>query len=181
MQYRDSHQGGHELLHLPTNKIIIRRNITPMPITKAIVNTVETIAKNEGMPSGLKIVSKTDNILYDSAWIAGVDDQMNNHNATNYNNDQDQDQDYMHPDDIEGMGNAKHQTILPNTNNETVEPETNKVQEDHEYEDDDEEEIVFEEEDEEEEEEEKEDEEEEVQTEDDDDPEDDGVLRTRSG
>jgi hypothetical protein len=25
LQYRDLHQGGHELLHLPTNKIIIMR------------------------------------------------------------------------------------------------------------------------------------------------------------
>ena len=119
LRYRDTHQGGHELLHLPTNKIIVRRNITPMPITKAIVDTVEAIANKEGMTSGLKIVSKTDNILYDSDWIAGVDSMDNdNDDATNY--DENQDQDYMHPDNIEGLGNAKQQNILPNANNNTT-------------------------------------------------------------
>ena len=66
------------MLHLPTNKIIVRRNITPMPITQAIVNKVAAIANKEGMPSRLKIVSKTDNILYNSDWIAGVDPMDNN-------------------------------------------------------------------------------------------------------
>jgi len=67
LQYKDSHQGGHKLLHLPTNKIITRRDITPLPITKSILDQVSNIAINEGMPIGLKIQSKTDFLLYDSA------------------------------------------------------------------------------------------------------------------
>jgi hypothetical protein len=106
LQYRDSHQGGHELLHLLTNKIIIRRNITPLPITREIVDKVAAFADTEGMPSGLKIVSKTDTILYDSAWIAGVDapatDADNNANDDN-NAIQDNE---MHPDDIAGLAIA---------------------------------------------------------------------------
>jgi hypothetical protein len=33
LQYTDSHQGGHEILHLQTNRVIVRRNITELPIT----------------------------------------------------------------------------------------------------------------------------------------------------
>ena len=157
-----------------------------MPITQAIVNKVAAIANHEGMPSGLKIVSKTDNILYNSDWIAGVDPMNNNNNdpMNNDNNDNDknnatsyqkEDQDYMHPDDIEGLGNAK-QVITPNINNEIEEPEIdhknlNDAQDVHTYEHkDDQSKVVFEPED---------NEEDEEETEDDDDPEDDGVLRTR--
>jgi hypothetical protein len=64
LQYKDSHQGGHKLLHLPTNKIITRRAITPLPITKSILDQVSDIATNESMPIGLKIQSKTVSLLY---------------------------------------------------------------------------------------------------------------------
>lgn len=33
--------GGHILLHLATNKRIIRRNVTPLPITESIIKQVE--------------------------------------------------------------------------------------------------------------------------------------------
>ena len=71
--YKDNLQGGHELLHLPTNSIITRRNITPVPITPAIVKQVHTLAQDEDMPVGLKIVNRTGQVFYDSAWIPGVD------------------------------------------------------------------------------------------------------------
>ena len=80
----------------------------------------------------------------------------------------------MHPEDIEGLGNAKRQAILPNTNNKNFVPDTNNetleiTQEVHEYKDNNKQsEIVFESE--------QEDEEQEVDTEEDDDPEDNGVL-----
>jgi hypothetical protein len=73
LRYTDSHQGGHELLHLPTNQVIARRNITMILITKAIQDQVAELAKAEEMPEGLKISSKTDVILYNLTWIAGVD------------------------------------------------------------------------------------------------------------
>ena len=40
LQYTDSHQGGHEILHLPTNRVIIRRKITELPVTNEIVKQV---------------------------------------------------------------------------------------------------------------------------------------------
>ena len=104
LQYQDSHQGGHELLHLPTNKIIVRRNITTLPITQHVIEQVNAIATREGMPSGLQIDNKTNATLYDSAWIAGVD-----YKDDDQDQDQDQDQhnetneDIMHPDVIEGL------------------------------------------------------------------------------
>lgn len=65
------------LMRLPTNKVIIRRNITPVPITPAIIYQVHLLADRDEMPDGLKIKNKTGALLYDSAWIAGVDIDIN--------------------------------------------------------------------------------------------------------
>jgi hypothetical protein len=73
LRYSDSLQGGHELLHLQTNMVIKRRQVTQVPITPAIIKQVETLAAAEGMPRGLKIENKTGQVLFDSALIAGVD------------------------------------------------------------------------------------------------------------
>ena len=73
LRYNDNAQGGHELLHLPTNSMLTRRTVTPVPITPAIIKQVHTIADQEGMPEGLKIANRTGQIFYDTAWIAGVD------------------------------------------------------------------------------------------------------------
>ena len=43
-----------------------------MPVTATVIKTVEALAKADGM-KGLKIRSRTGEILYDSAWIAGVE------------------------------------------------------------------------------------------------------------
>ena len=37
LQYTDSHQGGHKILHLQTNKVITKQNITKLPITRDVV------------------------------------------------------------------------------------------------------------------------------------------------
>jgi hypothetical protein len=66
--------------------MITRRRITPIPITPAIIKMVHRIAKQDGMPKGLKITKCTGQVLYDSTWIAGVD----------YDEDEFQDEDY-HP------------------------------------------------------------------------------------
>jgi hypothetical protein len=106
------HQGEHKLLHLLTNKIITRRDITSLLITKSILDQVSNIAINKGMPIGLKIKSKTDSLLYNLAWIAGVDYQDNDQNTGNNNeNNQDnkENQDKMHPDDIAGLAQENQQ------------------------------------------------------------------------
>jgi hypothetical protein len=87
---------------------------------RKIVDKVTALAETEGMPLGLKIVSKTDTILYNLAWIAGVDapdddnndnDDVpddNNNNNDNNNADKIQD-DEMHPDNIAGLAPTRQQ------------------------------------------------------------------------
>ena len=65
-------QGGHEVLHLQTNKVVHLRKCTAMPLTPSIIKQVHKIAEMENMPKGLKIRNRANQILFDSAWIAGV-------------------------------------------------------------------------------------------------------------
>ena len=82
-------EGGHELLNLQTKRVFTRPRVTTTPLTPAAIAAVEAMAATDGM-SGLKIRTKTGNILWDSAWIAGVD----------YDEDED-DEDYDEYDDDE--------------------------------------------------------------------------------
>ena len=68
-----SQQGGHELLHIPTGKIITRSKISAIPMTQAVIDAVHKLADLDGAPKGLKIVGRNQTILWDSAWSAGVD------------------------------------------------------------------------------------------------------------
>ena len=68
-----NYQGGHELLHLQTNRVITRHKVTSVPITPSVIKQVHTIAKMEDMPIGLKIKNRYNNILFDSSLAAGVD------------------------------------------------------------------------------------------------------------
>ena len=115
LRYNDNVQGGHELLHLPTNSLITRRTITPLPLTPAIMNQVHALAVQENMPDGLKISNRTGQLFYDSAWIAGVDydneafedaqdeDYEDQDASDNESNDEilgEEDYDEMTPDEI---------------------------------------------------------------------------------
>ena len=73
----NNHQLGYELLHLQTNRVITRHSITSVPITPSVINQVHKIAKMDKMPQGLKISTRTNNILFDASWIAGVDYNKN--------------------------------------------------------------------------------------------------------
>ena len=84
----DNDQGGHVLLNLDTNCTVTCPRFTPLPISKAIIERVHAIAESEGMPKGLKIVSRHGDILYDSALFAGVD-----------SDDDEEDSDYEPSDD----------------------------------------------------------------------------------
>ena len=68
-----NHQGGFELLHLATNRVITRHNITSVAITPSVIKQVHEIAKRENMPKGLKIQNRTNVVLFDASWTAGVD------------------------------------------------------------------------------------------------------------
>ncbi len=73
VRYNDNAQGGHELLHLPTNSVLTRRNVNPVPIKPGNIKHLHTLAEREGMPDGLKIENRTGQLFYNSAWITGVD------------------------------------------------------------------------------------------------------------
>jgi hypothetical protein len=69
----DNAQGGHELLHLQTNKIVKRRNLTKVPITPSIIKQVHALAELDEMPRGLKTTNRANQVIFNSAWITGVD------------------------------------------------------------------------------------------------------------
>jgi hypothetical protein len=83
-------------------------------MTKAIQLLVSHLAKAEGMPQGLKIVNKTDTILYNSAWMAGVDYDQAIHNNKDQESQESHENNYdkMHPDVIVGLPQNKQQTNL---------------------------------------------------------------------
>ena len=91
--YNDNEQGGHDVLHLQTNRIITRRRVTPIPITPAIIKMVHRIAENDGMPKGLKITNNTGQVLYDSTWIAGVDYEEEEFEDEDFEPDSDEESD----------------------------------------------------------------------------------------
>jgi hypothetical protein len=113
LRYNDNHQGGHDLLHIPTNHLITRHKVTQVPITPTIIKRVERLAEMDGMPPGLKITDRTGHILYDSAWLAGVDyeDSDSDDNDSSYEEsdideddiDEEDDYDHMDPDEIAGL------------------------------------------------------------------------------
>ena len=66
-------QGRHDCLHLPTNRVVTCATVTPIPITAGVMVQVATMANQERMPTGLKIINRYQVVLYDSTWIPGVD------------------------------------------------------------------------------------------------------------
>ena len=68
-----SNQGGHELLHLGTNRVITRNKVTQIPITPSVIRLVHAIAKKENMPRGLKIKNRTNTVLFETTWSTGVE------------------------------------------------------------------------------------------------------------
>ena len=120
LHYNNNQQGGHELLHLPTNQLITRRTVTPIPITPAIIKQVHQLAEHDGMPKGLKITNRVGHVLFDNAWIAGVDYaeeefddedyESSNEDETNNENDDDLDEEFdqMEPDEIIGLGEPEY-------------------------------------------------------------------------
>jgi hypothetical protein len=98
LRYNDNEQGGHDLFHLQTNRLITRRQVTPVPITSSIIQQVDRIAEMDGMPKGLKITNRTSKVLYDSTWIAGVDYDEDSDEESDYeeeSDDSDNDNDYI--------------------------------------------------------------------------------------
>ena len=105
---------GHDLLHLQTNKLITCCKVFQLPISPGIIQQVHLLAEQHSQPQGLKITNKTRRLLYDHAWIAGVD----------YNEDKFEDSDYQ-PDSKYSRSNDKdnhYDEMDPNKIAELAEP-----------------------------------------------------------
>ena len=94
-------QGGHELLHLATGRVITRRSVTVIPMTPSVIKTIEDMATAEGMKT-LQLMTKSGRILYDSTWIEGVDfteqdDDQESYHYEDYNNNK-EDESETHDD-----------------------------------------------------------------------------------
>ena len=63
---------GHEVYNIATDEIITRAHVTPLPIPRHIIDTVNRTAARQRQP-GLKIQARNGDVLYDSAWTSGVD------------------------------------------------------------------------------------------------------------
>ena len=79
-------QGGHELMDLHTGACITRRRATVVPITTAIIQTVNKMGEDQGFKS-LRFQDRANNILYDSNWIEGVDYTKEDDDTENDGND----------------------------------------------------------------------------------------------
>jgi len=51
----------------------MRHRVTPVPVTPSIISQVYALACLDGMPPSFKISIHTNQILFVSAWTAGVD------------------------------------------------------------------------------------------------------------
>ena len=68
----DNIQGGHEVMNLATGKQNTCSRVTEIPITESVIKAVEALAHKEGFKS-LKVSNRHGQVLWDSAWVAGVD------------------------------------------------------------------------------------------------------------
>ena len=136
-------QSGHELLHLQTNKIITRRNLTPVPITPSIINQVHKLAEMENMPKGLKVSNRTGLILFDSASIAGVDieEELFDDDDEVEASDEDEDTEDI---DANEIADLLQEQAIPIPDNNNIDADANNVDDEEETDDnivDDEEEA----------------------------------------
>eukprot|EP00978_Attheya_sp_CCMP212_P033849 scaffold138770_cov40-Attheya_sp.AAC.1 len=91
LRYHTTTQGGHELLHLATNKVVIRINVTLVPIAPGVIKRVHFLAEQDDMPKGLKVHNRYGTLIYDSSWIEGVDYSTEEFDDENYESESDSD------------------------------------------------------------------------------------------
>ena len=137
----DNAQGGHELLHLQTNKVVKRRKLTKIPITPSIIKQVHALAVLDGMPEGLKIKNRANNIIFDSAWTAGVD-YDEDFDDDDYNDGEEEDIEEDDEENYDEMDENELADILQAPNGSNIQRESGNTTQEHQ---DHEHEIVFEE------------------------------------
>jgi hypothetical protein len=75
--------GGHELMDLKPGRVITRRRVTEVPVTELVIQAVENMAHEQGLTT-LKITGRHTSPLYLADWIAGVDNDQNQHQDEDY-------------------------------------------------------------------------------------------------
>ena len=113
--YPTTIQGGHKVLDLRTKRVITRQKVTPIPISDAIIDKVESLAAAQGIKS-LKFFNRKKQELFEDADInllAGVVDYESNDD--NDDNDEDQDEDEAFEDLIDD--NERQHDAYDNNNN----------------------------------------------------------------
>ena len=127
----ENSQGGHELLHLHTNKVVKHQNLTKILITPSIIKQVHALATLEYMPQGLKTTNKTNNMILYSAWIAGLDYYKEIFEDDKYEEEEDTNDEDNDAGDYEHykMDENELADILQETNNFQVPHETEEREE----------------------------------------------------
>jgi hypothetical protein len=93
-------QGGHEILHLATGRVITRRQVTVIPMSTSAIKFIENMAAADGMKN-LQLTTRSGKIIYDLTWIAVVD----------FTEDEDGEESYHYQEDDD---DASHDDIDPN-------------------------------------------------------------------
>ena len=91
-------RNGWYLLDLKTGRVIERMNVTKVPVTDLVIKTVEQLAKKDGM-QGLNLRTKTNEVLFDSAWLAGVDFEPATEDEASGSGSDSEDEDYTTQDE----------------------------------------------------------------------------------
>ena len=106
-------------MNLTTGHTITRRKVTPVPMTQQVIDTIESMAKTQGM-KGLRLRTKTGEVLYDSSWLAGVDYEQSEQDEN------DEDQESESDEEEEEMEiEQQNEEIDPNDAAEILAEETN--------------------------------------------------------
>ena len=141
----DNAQGGHELLHLQTNKVVKRRKLTKIPISPSIIKQVHALAVLDDMPEGLKITNCAATVIFDSAWIAGVDYDKDMFDDADYEEEEEEEDDDEDYEDQDKMDENELADILQERNEFQIPHKTEERVNIPEEQQEDEHEIVFEE------------------------------------
>ena len=80
---------GHKVLHLSSNKVILRNTIRVVPVTQDVIKQVEARAKRDGI-KGFKFQMRDGSLLENGIWLAGVDTEAPVNENTNAANEEDE-------------------------------------------------------------------------------------------
>jgi hypothetical protein len=128
---------------LQTNDVVKRRKLTKAVVTLSIIKMVHKLAELDGMPKGLKIANRANQILFDSAWIAGVDYDDALFDDEDYDDEDVEDEYYdmveeydeMDENELADLGEEAHGFNVPNERNRTEQqPVFNNEEEEHVFE-----------------------------------------------